>query len=66
MENLGFVFLFKIELLISFMGVMSNIFYKEIGFKISEIAIYSKFFGGFATILFTLLLEVIVLIIWNN
>ena len=33
------------------MGVMANIFYIEKGYKISEIATYSKFFGVFATIL---------------
>ena len=33
------------------MGVMANIFYLEKGYKISEIATYSKFFGVFATIL---------------
>ena len=33
------------------MGVMANIFYLEKGYKISEIATYSKFFGIFATIL---------------
>ena len=32
------------------MGVMANIFYLEKGYKISEIATYSKFFGVFATI----------------
>ena len=33
------------------MGVMANIFYLEKGYKISEIATYSKFFGVFATII---------------
>ena len=33
------------------MGVMANIFYLEKGYKISEIATFSKFFGVFATIL---------------
>ena len=33
------------------MGVMANIFYLEKGYKISDIATYSKFFGVFATIL---------------
>ena len=33
------------------MGVMANIFYLEKGYKIIEIATYSKFFGVFATIL---------------
>ena len=50
-------FAFFILLLISLyriadvvMGVMANIFYLEKGYKISEIATYSKFFGVFATI----------------
>ena len=50
-------FAFLILLLISLyriadivMGVMANIFYLEKGYKISEIAAYSKFFGVFATI----------------
>jgi PAT family beta-lactamase induction signal transducer AmpG len=33
------------------MGVIANIFYLEKGYKISEIATFSKFFGVFATIL---------------
>ena len=33
------------------MGVMANVFYLEKGYKIQEIATYSKFFGLFATIL---------------
>ena len=33
------------------MGVMANVFYLEKGYKIEEIATYSKFFGLFATIL---------------
>ena len=33
------------------MGVMANIFYLEKGYRIEEIATYSKFFGLFATIL---------------
>ena len=33
------------------MGVMANIFYLEKGYKIAEIATFSKFFGVFATIL---------------
>ncbi len=32
------------------MGVMANIFYLEKGYKISDIATFSKFFGVFATI----------------
>ena len=51
-------FAFLILLLISLyrisdivMGVMANIFYLEKGYKIAEIATFSKFFGVFATIL---------------
>ena len=40
---LGFVFLFKIGE--AFLGRMSVIFYKEIGFTKSDIALYSKGFG---------------------
>jgi PAT family beta-lactamase induction signal transducer AmpG len=50
---LGFVFLFKIGE--AFLGRMSIIFYKEIGFSKSDIAIYSKTLGWFTTVVFTLL-----------
>jgi len=50
---LGFVFLFKIGE--AFLGRMSIIFYKEIGFSKGEIAIYSKGLGWVTTIIFTLL-----------
>ena len=50
---LGFVFLFKIGE--AFLGRMSIIFYKEIGFSKGEIAIYSKGFGWITTIVFTLI-----------
>jgi PAT family beta-lactamase induction signal transducer AmpG len=50
---LGFVFLFKIGE--AFLGRMSIIFYKEIGFSKDEIAIYSKGLGWITTIVFTLL-----------
>ena len=50
---LGFVFLFKIGE--AFLGRMSIIFYKEIGFTKSEIAIYSKSLGWITTVIFTLL-----------
>ena len=49
---LGFVFLFKIGE--AFLGRMSIIFYKEIGFTKSEIAIYSKSLGWITTVVFTL------------
>ena len=50
---LGFVFLFKVGE--AFLGRMSIIFYKEIGFSKSEIAIYSKTLGWITTVIFTLL-----------
>ena len=50
---LCFVFLFKIGE--AFLGRMSIIFYKEIGFSKSEIAIYSKTLGWITTVIFTLL-----------
>lgn len=50
---LGFVFLFKVGE--AFLGRMSLIFYKEVGFSKSEIAIYSKGLGWITTVAFTLL-----------
>ncbi len=50
---LGFVFLFKIGE--AFMGKMSIVFYREIGFSKSEIGIYSKGLGWVVTIVFTLI-----------
>ena len=50
---LGFIFLFKIGE--AFMGRMSIIFYKEIGFSKGQIAIYSKGLGWITTVIFTLL-----------
>ena len=50
---LGFVFLFKIGE--AFLGRMSIVFYKEIGFSKGDIAIYSKGLGWITTIIFTLL-----------
>ena len=50
---LGFVFLFKIGE--AFLGRMSVIFYKEIGFTKSDIALYSKGLGWVTTVVFTLL-----------
>ena len=50
---LGFVFLFKIGE--AFLGRMSIIFYKEIGFTKTDIALYSKGLGWFTTVAFTLL-----------
>ena len=50
---LGFVFLFKIGE--AFLGRMSIVFYKEIGFSKGDIAIYSKGLGWITTVVFTLL-----------
>jgi MFS transporter, PAT family, beta-lactamase induction signal transducer AmpG len=50
---LGFVFLFKVGE--AFLGRMSIVFYKEIGFSKGQIAIYSKGFGWVTTVVFTLL-----------
>ena len=50
---LAFIFLFKIGE--AFLGRMSVIFYKEIGFTKSDIALYSKGLGWFTTVIFTLL-----------
>jgi len=53
MGILGFVFLFKIGE--AFLGRMSIVFYKEIGFSKGQIAIYSKTLGWITTVIFTLL-----------
>ncbi len=50
---LGFIFLFKIGE--AFLGRMSILFYKEVGFSKSDIALYSKTFGWITTVIFTLL-----------
>jgi len=50
---LAFVFLFKIGE--AFMGKMSLVFYKELGFSKSDIAIFSKSLGWITTVVFTLL-----------
>ena len=50
---LGFIFLFKIGE--AFLGRMSIIFYKEIGFSKTDIALYSKGIGWVTTVVFTLL-----------
>ena len=49
---LAFIFLFKIGE--AFLGRMSLIFYKEIGFTKSDIGIFSKGLGWITTVLFTL------------
>jgi len=50
---LAFIFLFKIGE--AFLGRMSVIFYKEIGFSKSDIAFYSKGLGWVTTVIFTLI-----------
>ncbi len=50
---LSFIFLFKIGE--AFLGRMSLVFYKEIGFSKGDIAIYSKTLGWITTVIFTLL-----------
>ena len=50
---LSFIFLFKIGE--AFLGRMSIIFYKELGFSKTDIAFYSKGIGWLTTIIFTLL-----------
>jgi len=50
---LGFVFLFKIGE--AFLGRMSIVFYKEMGFSKGDIALYSKGIGCITTVVFTLL-----------
>ena len=53
MGILAFVFLFKIGE--AFLGRLSIVFYKEIGFSKSDIALYSKGIGWITTVVFTLL-----------
>ena len=50
---ISFLFLFKIGE--AFLGRMSLIFYKEIGFSKSDIGIFSKGLGWITTVLFTLI-----------
>ena len=50
---LGFVFLFKIGE--AFLGRMSIVFYKEMGFSKGDIALYSKGIGWITTVVFTFL-----------
>jgi len=49
----GFIFLFKIGE--AFLGKMSIIFYREMGFSKSDIGIYSKGLGWITTVTFTLI-----------
>jgi len=49
------IFLFSFRLGEAMLGRMSLVFYVELGFSTEEIALYSKFLGGFATIVFSLI-----------
>jgi len=49
------VFLFSFRLGEAMLGRMSLVFYVELGFTTEQIALYSKFLGGFATIVFSLI-----------
>ena len=53
MAILSFIFLFKIGE--AFLGRMSVLFYKELGFSKTDIGIYSKGLGWITTITFTLI-----------
>ena len=48
-----FIFLFKVGE--AFLGRMSIVFYKEVGFSNEQIGEYTKMFGWFVTVSFTLL-----------
>lgn len=50
---LGFIFLFKIGE--AFLGRMSIVFYKEVGFTNTDIGVYSKLVGWWAVIIFSLI-----------
>ena len=50
---LGFIFLFKIGE--AFLGRMSIVFYNEVGFSKTDIAVYSKGLGWVTTVVFTVL-----------
>ena len=50
---LGFIFLFKIGE--AFLGRMSLVFYNEVGFSKTDIAVYSKGLGWLTTVAFTVL-----------
>lgn len=49
------LFLFSFRIGEAMLGDMSLVFYREIGFTTDEIALYNKFFGGLATVIFSLL-----------
>ena len=49
------LFIFTFKLGEAFLGRMSLVFYKEIGFSTDQIGIYSKFIGGLSTAVFAFL-----------
>ena len=49
------LFLFSFRLGEAMLGRMSLLFYVEVGFSTDQIALYEKFFGGFTTIVFSLI-----------
>ncbi len=53
------LFLFTFKIGEAILGRMSLVFYGELGFTTEEIALYSKFLGGLATVIFSLLGAVI-------
>jgi PAT family beta-lactamase induction signal transducer AmpG len=53
------LFLFSFKVGEAMLGRMSLVFYAELGFTTEEIALYSKFLGGLATVIFSLLGAVI-------
>jgi len=54
---MAFIFLFKVGE--AFLGRMSIVFYKEVGFTNEQIGDYSKMFGWFVTVTFTLVGSII-------
>ncbi len=54
---LAFIMLFKVGE--AFLGRMSLVFYREIGFTVGEIATYSKLVGSTLTVLFSILASII-------
>jgi PAT family beta-lactamase induction signal transducer AmpG len=53
------LFLFSFRIGEAMLGRMSLVFYVELGFSTEEIALYQKFLGGLATVIFSLLGAVI-------
>lgn len=49
------IFLFSFRLGEAMLGRMSLVFYVELGFTTEQIAFYQKFFGGFLTVVFSLI-----------